>query len=259
MKFSHLLAVIAGVFILQSCKQEKNYQAFTHDPVLYSRTVKKLNDIVLENNFPPVIASRNYVYANIAAYEVVAAGYDSAYQSLAGQVKDLPAVPKWSGGAIDYPLAALLAFTIVGNAVTFPEGSMMEYHDYLLKEASKQGMSDEMIANSKAYGEKVSAHIMAWAKKDNYAQTRSAEKYTVLEEDGRWVPTPPMYAQGMEAHWKEIRPLVLDSSSVCKPPPPPKFDIKDTTSVYYKNLMIVKKNRRQSHRFATSCRGFLGR
>jgi hypothetical protein len=33
---------------------------------------------VLENNFPPMIASRNYAYANIAAYEVMAAG-DSNY------------------------------------------------------------------------------------------------------------------------------------------------------------------------------------
>jgi hypothetical protein len=36
-----------------------------HDPLLYCKTVKKLNDIVLENNFPPMIAARNYAYANI--------------------------------------------------------------------------------------------------------------------------------------------------------------------------------------------------
>jgi membrane-associated phospholipid phosphatase len=81
---------------------------------------------------------------------------------------------------------------------------------------------------------------MDWAKKDNYAQTRSAEKYNVTDEDGRWVPTPPMYAQGMEAHWMEIRAMVLDSSSQCKPPRPPKYNMKDTTSEFYRLAKEVK-------------------
>ena len=64
-----------------------------NDPILYCKTVKKLNDVVMENNFPPVVASRNYTYANVAAYECIAAG-DSNYVSLAGQLKGLSAMPK---------------------------------------------------------------------------------------------------------------------------------------------------------------------
>src|SRR5438105_8754685 len=116
------IAIICAVIILQSCKNNGHYQAFTHDPLLYCKTVKKLNDIVLENNFPPMIGSRNYAYANIAAYEVIAAGDDSTYRTLAGQIRNMPPMPKWKDRKIDYPLAALLAFTKVGNAVTFPEG-----------------------------------------------------------------------------------------------------------------------------------------
>src|SRR6476660_3418199 len=109
-------------FLLISCKQSSHdYSKVFSDPVLYCKTVKKLNDIVLENNFPPMIASRNYAYANIAAYECIVAG-DSSYQSLSGQIKHMPPMPKpETGKAIDYSLAALLAFTKVGNAVTFPE------------------------------------------------------------------------------------------------------------------------------------------
>lgn len=235
-----LPAIVVAVIILQSCGNNLNYKAFTKDPLLYCRTVKKLNDIVLENNFPPMIGSRNYVYANIAAYEVIAAGDDSTYQSLAGQIKNMPAMPKWEGGEIDYQLAAVLAFIKVGNAVTFPEGSMMEYYDNILKEAKEAGTPKEISNNSKIYADSMSSQVMAWAKKDNYAQTRSAEKYSVLEEEGRWVPTPPMYAQGMEAHWKEIRTLVLDSCSQCKPPRPPKYNMNDTTSQFYKLAMEVK-------------------
>src|SRR6187455_1835463 len=104
---------------------------FFDNQVLYCKTVKKLNDVVLENNFPPMIGSRNYVYANIAAYECVAAG-NSDYQSLSGQIKHMPPMPKpETGKTIDFSLAALFACSKVGNAVTFPEGSMMGYYDEL--------------------------------------------------------------------------------------------------------------------------------
>ena len=79
-----------------ACEQ-KEYSIRSGDPIMYSKTVKKLNDIVLENNFPPMIAARNYVYANIAAYECIAAG-DSSYQSLAGQIRHMPPMPEPAPG-----------------------------------------------------------------------------------------------------------------------------------------------------------------
>src|SRR5678816_3763210 len=128
--------------LLISCKQQSHdYAKVFSDPVLYCKTVKKLNDVVLENNFPPMIASRNYVYANIAAFECVAAG-DASYQTLAGQIKHMPPMPKpQPGKAIDFSLAALFAFSKVGNAVTFPEGSMMGYYNDLKKMADSIYMS----------------------------------------------------------------------------------------------------------------------
>src|SRR6476661_10131440 len=101
--------------ILYSCKQHGDFKTFTHDPLLYCKTVKKLNDVVLYNNFAPVVASRNYAYANIAAYECIAAG-DSSYNSLQGQISHLPQMPKPAAATlVDYPLAALLSFVKVGN------------------------------------------------------------------------------------------------------------------------------------------------
>src|SRR5678815_4855500 len=87
--------------------------------------------------------------------------------------------------------------------------------------------------SSIAYADTVAATILRWSKQDNYAQTRSAERYTVTDEDGRWVPTPPAYASAMEPHWNEIRPLVMDSASQFVPPPPFKYDVKDSTCLLY--------------------------
>src|SRR3954468_3180003 len=95
------------IVLLFGCQNAGEYKKVTHDPLLYSKTVKKLNDIVLENNFPPMIASRNYAYANIAAYEVIVAG-DSNYVSLAGQIKHMPSMPKPdTSKKIDFPFAAM--------------------------------------------------------------------------------------------------------------------------------------------------------
>ena len=51
------------------------YKTYLHDPQLFSNTVHELNDVVMGNNFPPMIAARNYTYGAIAAYEAIAAGY----------------------------------------------------------------------------------------------------------------------------------------------------------------------------------------
>lgn len=229
-----------AVVLLSACKPKGDFKNYTQDPILYAVTVKHLNDVVLENNFPPMIASRNYAYANIAAYECMAAG-NPAYQSLAGQIKHLAPLPKPEAGRdIDYPLAALLAFTKVGNAVTFPEGSLMGYYEELQKGADSAGMPGRMLEHTIAYSDQVAKAILDWAKKDNYAQTRTASRYTVLDSPGRWVPTPPMYASAVEPHWREIRTLVLDSASACTPVRPPVFDIKNKNSEYYRALMEVK-------------------
>jgi hypothetical protein len=234
-----LFVAAAICALLVSCKSDE-YKKLTSDPVLYSKTVKKLNDIVLENNFPPMIASRNYVYANIAAYECIAAG-DSSYRSLSGLIAHMPPMPKPEAGkSIDFHFAALLALTKVGNAVTFPEGSMMGYYNELVEKVDDAGMPGDMLENSIAFADTIFSTIMSWSKKDNYAQTRSASKYTVTDEDGRWVPTPPSYTSALESHWMEIRPMVLDSAGQCRPAPAPKYTLKDTTSTFYKGVIEVK-------------------
>ncbi|TAL43594.1 MAG: phosphatase PAP2 family protein [Chitinophagaceae bacterium] len=239
MNLFRLSAPLLLLFIT-ACQQGKNNSKETFsDPVLYCKTVKQLNNVVLENNFPPMIANRNYTYANIAAYEVVVLG-DTRFQSLAGQIKHLPAVPAQDTANVNFNYAALLAFCKVGETVTFPEGSMQEHVNKLDSIAASSGMSPEMITASKKLADSVANHILRWSRKDNYAQTRSATKYTITNEDGSWVPTPPMYAQAVEPHWREIRPMVLDSASQFIPPRPPVFDVKNKNSEYYRYLLEVK-------------------
>lgn len=236
-----ILLVAVAATTLFACNRKKDYEAVFHNPNLYAATVYELNGVVMGNNFNPVVASRNYTYAAIAGYEVIAAGMPNQYQSLAGQLKGLNSVPKPEAGKqIDFPYAALLGYCKVGEAVTFPEGSLQTYVDSLKQLAKEHGMPAEMRANSEAYAEAVGSAILKWSKGDNYARTRSSEKFTVIDSPGRWVPTPPMYAQAAEPHWNEIRTMVLDSANEFKPPVPPTFDVVNKNSEYYKNVMLVK-------------------
>lgn len=226
--------------LLASCGTQQDHTKYTNDPLLYCKTVKQLNNVVLENNFPPMIASRNYVYANIAAYEAIAAG-DNRFVSLAGQIRHLPALPRLDTADVDFHFASLLAFCKVGEAVTFPEGSMKEYVDKIKHEADSAGMPEKVMKASQAFADGVAAHILAWSKGDNYAQTRSASKFTVTEEPGRWIPTPPMYASAIEPHWMKIRPMVLDSCSLFRCPAPPKYDTVKKDGDFYKAVLEVKR------------------
>src|SRR5580698_5470893 len=228
-----LLALACMALCFVACNTKKDYDKVFKDPNLYCQTVYQLNGVVMGNNFSPMVASRNYLYANIAAYEVIAAGYPKKYNSLSGQLNGLKSVPApITGRPVDFEFASLLAFCKLGEAVTFPAGSMKDYVDSLKQLATDHGMPADMFNNSVAYADTVSSAIMNWSRHDNYAQTRSAPQYTVLDSPGRWVPTPPAYSRAAEPHWREIRLLVVDSVRQFIPEPPYKFNITDKNSEY---------------------------
>jgi len=236
-----ILSAFAVLLCLYSCNNKPAEKTYFTNGFSYSKTVKELNEVVKFVGFAPIVASRNYAYANIAAYECIAAGYPEEYNSLAGQIHGLAAMPKPdSAKQVDFEFASLLAFCKVGEAVTFPEGSMKDYVDSVKQYAKDQGMPSAMFDNSVAFADTVSKVILAWSKRDNYAQTRSASRYTVLDSPGRWVPTPPAYASALEPHWNEIRTLGMDSCNQFMPPRPIPFDMADKNGAYYKQVIAVK-------------------
>lgn len=236
-----LILGLCVVLCVIACKQNSDYKTYLHNPELFSQTVHELNKVVMGNNFPPMVATRNYVYGAIASYEIMTLAHPDQYQTLAGQLRDLKTIslPADYKNA-DYELAALMAYIKVGESVTFPEGSMQAYKDSILEIARNKGLSASTEKASQLLADSVSASIMRWSKGDNYLETRGAEKYTVKDIPGRWIPTPPMYAAATEPHWKDIRPMVIDSSSIFPPPPPPTYDITDKNSKYYQEVMYIK-------------------
>jgi hypothetical protein len=239
MKHIFLLAFLAGC--LSACQHANDYDKLFKDPNLYCKTVHELNTVVMGNNFGPIVASRNYLYAAVAGYEVIAAGYPNRFVSFAGQLhglKDIPQPPK--GQTIDFELASLLAFCKLGEAVTFPEGSMHNYTDSLKRLAKDHGMPSDVLDATIAYADTVGSAIMTWSKGDRYLQTRGAPEYMVNDSPGRWVPTPPAYTPAMEPHWSEIRYVAMDSVREFMPHPPYPFNVTDKNAPYYKEVKLIQ-------------------
>src|SRR5579863_167437 len=234
--------LIIMVILLAGCHKNKDYEKIFNDPNLYCSTVHELNTIVMGNNFSPMVASRNYLYAAIAGYEVIAASNPEKYISLAGQLRGLGVMPKpKQGQKINFNLAALMAYCKLGESVTFPAGSMKYWVDSLEKLALDQGMSNDILNNSIAFSNEISSVIMDWSKKDNYLETRGASEYSVNDSAGRWIPTPPAYSSAAEPHWREIRALVLDSVNQFMPDPPYPFNVTNPSDPYYKEVRLIEK------------------
>jgi len=237
------LTAISAVAVWAACTNKKtDYDKIFSDPDTYCKTVYELNSVVMGNNFSPMVASRNYMYANVAAYEVIAAGDPQHYNSLAGQLKGLANVPKpITGKKVNFNFASMLAFWKLGQAVTFSDNETRSYVDSIKLLAKTHGMPDEEYDNSVAFADTVASAIMDWSKKDHYKQTRGMPEFTVIPDSpGRWVPTPPAYSPAAEPHWNEIRADVIDSLTQFLPPPAYTFNVTDKKSPYYNEVKLIE-------------------
>jgi len=228
---------IIGLSVI-ACKNATYDPSLTANTSLIHHSVEKTTEIIVTDIFSPVVAGRIYAYSNIALYETLRQG-NKDYLSLAGQIRDLAQVPEPpSDVKVDLNLAGLHAYTSVAKALIFSEQEMEDYRTAMYDDLKAKGLPEEIFTASIAYGQAVADHILAWAKKDNYAQTRSFPKYAINKELSRWQPTPPAFIEAVEPHWREIRSLTLDSASQFKPLPPTPFST-DKNSLFYKQANDV--------------------
>lgn len=221
--------------LITACQKE--YKDITVTPEVYHTAVDKLTEVMIHDIFSPPVASRVYVYPNIAAFEVVAQNHPR-YISLAGQVRDLDPVPALdSTQNVSQEVAALVAFYEVGQKLIFSEDKIAVYKDSLYNAWKKQ--NPKQFEASFQYGQTVALHILNWMDKDHYKETRSMPKYSVFSDDpSRWQPTPPDYMDGIEPHWNKIRPMVLDSASQFTPARHAEFSL-EKGSEFHRQLIEV--------------------
>lgn len=232
------LFVFLSVFLLNCSSDNPDYKTNVDDPEFIHRSVKQVTDRIVHDIFSPPVASRIYAYSSVAGYEAVR-HLDPSFSSFSGQLTGLDSIPQ-PDPALEYcfQLASVEAIMKVGKRLVFSEPEIEEFHQQLLKEFRDKGVPGDVFDRSLEYGGKVADRIIKWSSKDNYLQTRSFPKYTILSDPATWKPTPPAYMDAIEPHWNKIRPFVIDSAQQFRPDPSIKFST-DKKTQFYKEAMEV--------------------
>lgn len=239
MEIRHFKLFLGLLLALGSCKDGNNEKEldlyFENSPVVLNH---KLTDVIVSDIFTPPVSSRIYAYSNIAGYEAVRF-MDGRYKSLAGQLNELQELPKpQEGVSYHFPLASMVAFTEVAQALVFDREAVQKVQETMLDDVKEIGMDKEIYQNSVEFGKAIGEHILQWARKDGYNERTALPRYTVTKDPGRWRPTPPGYLDAIEPHWNRIRPFVLDSAAQFDPGPPTPFDEKSGSAFYNEAIEV---------------------
>lgn len=225
--------LIFVLLLAASCSKERaDWRDRAENADRAHRSIKQITDIIVHDIFSPPVASRIYTYVSVAGYEA-ARHQDEKFLSYAGQLNGLEAFPKPEAGQeYCYALASAQAMLKVGRALVFSEDKLDEFYEKLMQEFKDTGMPEAVFERSVAYGTAVADHVMAWSSKDNYKQSRSFPKYSILDDPATWKPTPPAYMDAVEPHWNKIRPFAIDSAAQFKPAPPIAFSTQKDSEFY---------------------------
>jgi hypothetical protein len=246
MRTSLRYAAIAAAAVLAACRPTQTDQTAKVAPNAepLHAAVQELTNVIVYDIFSPPQAARAYAYASIAAYETLRQG-SSTHRTMAGKLNGLTPVPEPQPNAeYSLPLAGVHAFMTVSWALTFSKAHMDSVRSALDNQFRRTGISAPVFDRSVAYGEKVAQHILAWAGKDGYKESRGYPKYTVTAGPGRWIPTPPGYADAVEPHWATLRPFALDSASQYRPEPPHPYDSARTSAFFREAMEVYEESRR---------------
>lgn len=242
--FSKTIVGFLFILFFISCNNS-NTTSVKQDEQLPNQLVKKLTDIIVVDIFTPPVASRIYANTTLAMYESIRFKKEGS-KSITAKLKDFDAMPvPENGKEYDFSIAAIQSFCETAKKVTFSAPEITKYQDSMIAVYSV-GLDEAVVQQSIAFGQQVADVVGKRLAKDNYKETRGFDRFEVkTDDDTRWVPTLPDYADGLEPHWSKMLTMALDSSSQVQANPYPAYS-KDENSDYYKELKEVydiSKNR----------------
>jgi len=179
---------------------------------------------------------RYFLYSGIALYEAVVGGMP-AYQSLVGQLKDMPEMPRTEPGKSYYwPASANSALAFLTRSYfTAAPADQRAAIDSLENALNQEYRSDASVCagefeRSVSFGKTVAQRIFDWSKTDGSGTVYPT--YVPPVGPGLWQPTPPNFPQADGPYWGLNRPMVVGALDGTWPPAPPAYST-DPNSVYY--------------------------
>ncbi|MEP6951319.1 MAG: vanadium-dependent haloperoxidase [Ginsengibacter sp.] len=236
------------IVILSSCKHKEDLPKFGNKDI--SGVITKMADIMLHDITNPPLAARFFSYACLAGYEVVSQN-DNKFESMYGILKDYPQIKKPdSVQGANYRLAALLAMMETAKKMQ-PSGKLMEaFEEKFIDSCKGAGFNDDVLNSSRDYALIISRQMLAYAKDDGYNKISNLPRYTPLNTDGSWYPTPPGFMAAIEPYFNMVRSFTLDSAAQFKSVPPVAYSVKIGSPFYILTAAVYKEGNelKEDHR-----------
>ncbi len=207
-----------------------NAQTTIHD------AFNDVTDVIVHDVFSAPAASRIYAYSAIAAYEAMEQGYNK-YNSLHGKLNEMPTIPVVKKlNKIDFDVAGILACYYTAQHFVYSEQILNEKIESYLKYC--QTNNKKNLNSTIDFAHAVSDSIIKWSQFDNYNNTRSKARYSLINEPYAWQPTGPDYEDAVEPYWGELRSFVIDETTSKNIFPAPTFST-DSNALFYKQALEV--------------------
>lgn len=194
---------------------------------LYLRLAKETK------GFAPPVVSRLFGYAGVALYEAVVPGMPG-YQSLVGQLSDLPPLPQpRAGNTYHWPTVANatlaeIARKFFANASPENWAAITALEQQVMNEY-RTPLGPNTLGASVLQGRLIAGAIDAWAQTDGSAADMVA--YKLPAGDGKWTPTPPKNFPALLPYWGNHRSF-LKINQACTVTPPPAYSTALTSPFY---------------------------
>ena len=236
--------LLIGLGACQPDATPDQYNTRAANPELLNECSQTLTNIIIHDIFKPPVASRIYGYTYLATYEALRPGY-AGYTPLLGKLNGSTPAPKpQPDKAYCFPLASLKAFLTVSRALTFSEDLWDKFDQEMAPKLKALNVPSDVYERSMQYGEAVAKHVLAYAGKDHYKETRGF-RYSVTNKPGTWVPTPPSYADACEPQWNTVRLFTLDSARQFPCPPPATYDLNRKSKFWKLTQEVYDMGKRQ--------------
>ncbi|MGV8879744.1 MAG: vanadium-dependent haloperoxidase [Sphingobacteriaceae bacterium] len=230
--------MICGALLLCAlgCKKKEQYPELTNKDI--GKVLEKMTHLMIHDVTNPPLAARFYAYACISGYTVVSLN-DSTILSLKGVINEFPEiVTPIDSGQHAYQLSAILAITGTAKKMQPSGFELGDFEKQFLDSCRKVGFSDDVIARSQSYANQIIKQVLVYAKKDRYNRISNYPRYTPLNTEGSWFPTPPAFFAPVEPYFNTVRPFFIDSAEAFKSVPPVAYS-KNKNSPFFKLLNAV--------------------
>ncbi len=203
---------------------------FINVNLLFAQQVKYIHDwngllidLMVKDGFSPVLATRGFVYPNIAAYESVAY-FDKSLPALQGKLNEYAAF-QFKTNKEEAIIDAVLVHAVykVAKQVVYRDDACDSLYN-LHRSSLIATYGYQRVIHSQFIGEIIANHVTAYLQQDNFNKTKAQPLYLQEKELCSWQPTPPEYRPALEPYWNMLRPMVVKDVKKLSEPLPFKCD-----------------------------------